>query len=66
MLRHERGEKEGQQAFEGLALFVAVRLRAPLWKAKRVHFSLRSDNIGALTMFAALKGSSEPMNLVAR
>ena len=66
VLGHERGEKEGQQAFEGLALLVAVRLWAPLWKSKRVHFTLRSDNVGALTIFSALKTSSEPMNLIAR
>ena len=66
VLGHKRGEHEGQQAFEALALLVAIRLWAPLWKHKRVRLIIRNDNVGALTVFAACKGKSIPMNAVAR
>ena len=51
-----RGTHEAQQAFEGLALLVALRAWAILWKRQRLCLHIRSDNIGALTLFAALKG----------
>ena len=66
VLGHKRGEHEGQQGFEALALLVAIRLWMALWRMKRVRLALRNDNVGALTMFTAPKGKSMPMNAVAR
>ena len=45
---------------------MAVRLWAPLWKRQRVRLFLRSDNIGALTVFSALKSAGVAGNLIAR
>ena len=61
VLGHKRGEHEGQQGFQALALLVAVRLWAPLWRTKRVCLALRNDNVGALTIFSSLKGKSVPI-----
>ena len=61
-----RGQPEGQQAFEGLALLVATRLWSKMWRSKRFRLALRSDNLGALSIFSAVNGKSSGMNLVAR
>ena len=66
MLNVKRGEPEGQQVFEGLALLVAVRLWAHLWHSRRVRLILRFDNVGALSIYSSVKGRSAGMNLLAR
>lgn len=66
VLGHKAGSHEGQQAFEAMALLIAIRLRSRFWKTRRFRLALRNDNIGALTVFSALKGRSVPMNAVAR
>lgn len=65
-LGHARGDHHGQQGFEALALLIAVRIWAPVWKSSRGTLALRSDNMGALSVFSACKGKEGPMNLVAR
>ena len=66
VLGHKAGNHEGQQAFEAMALLIAVRVWFRFWKNRRFRLALRNDNIGALTVFSALKGRSVPMNAVAR
>ena len=57
-LQRQIGEHESQQAFEGLALLVVVRAWRPLWCRHRIQFGVRTDNVGALTLAAALKRAS--------
>ena len=45
MFAHARGDHTGQQTWEALALLVALRLWAPLWKGKRVVITVRSDSV---------------------
>ena len=66
VLGHGFGDNRGQQAFESLALLVAVRTWSALWRDRRVKLALRSDNLGALSIFSAFKGAEGAMNLVAR
>ena len=66
MLGVTAGDNKGQQAFEAMALLIATREWSHLWRAKRVSLKLKSDNVGALTIFAACKGKSGSMNAVAR
>ena len=49
-----------------MALLIATRLWSHLWRTRRVSLRLRSDNIGALTVFSACKGAPGAMNTVAR
>ena len=66
ILKQTRGDNLGQQVYEGLALLVAVRLWSHLWRSRRVRLILRSDNVGALSIYSSVKGRSEGMNLLAR
>ena len=66
VLQVTRGDIKGQQSFEGLALLVAVQLWSNLWCARRVRLILRSDNVGVLSIYFAVKGRGEGMNLIAR
>ena len=66
VLQVTRGDIKGQQSFEGLALLVAVRLWLNLWCARRVRLILRSDNVGVMFIYSAVKGRGEGMNLIAR
>ena len=47
-------------------MLVAVGLWSPLWRSRRVWLTLRSDNIGALSIFSAVRGRSTSLNLLAR
>ena len=66
VLGHKAGDSHGQQAFEAMALLLAIRTWSHLWRSKKVRLKLRSDNMGALTVFSACKGASGAMNAVAR
>ena len=66
ILGYKTGDNSGQQTFEGSALLVAVRLWSSLWKTKRVRLILRSDNVGALTIYSTVRGRSTSLNLLAR
>ena len=66
MLGHKTGDTTGQQGFEAMALLIAMRLWGHLWRSKRICLRIRSDNIGALTVFSACKGAPGAMNAVAR
>ena len=66
ILNHQIGSNLGQQAFESLALLVAHRLWLKLVRGRRVKLNVRSDNLGALHTYAALKGKGQGMNLISR
>ena len=66
LLQREIGTHLSQQAFEALAILVAVRRWKRLWQRRRVSLRIRSDNVGALTVTSALKGEGAALNLVAR
>ena len=65
-LGHAANDQSGQSTFEAFALLVASRVWSHLWRQRRVRLSLRSDNLGALAVFSAIKGAAGGMNLVAR
>ena len=65
-LQREWGTHLAQQAFEALAILVAVRQWKRLWQQRRVSLRIRSDNVGALTVASALKGRGSALTLVAR
>ncbi len=52
-LGYKAGTNLGQQAWEALAILVAVREWRPVWMHGRVSLAIRSDNVGALTAVAA-------------
>ena len=56
----------GQQAFEALALLVAIRLWLPQFKTQRVKICLRGDNLAALYAVAKMQPKSKALNIVAR
>ena len=56
----------GQQAFEALALLVAVRLWLPQFKTQRVKICLRGDNMAALYAVAKMQPKSKALGIVAR
>jgi hypothetical protein len=65
-LGYKGGDPLGQQAFEALCILIACRLWSRLWRDRKVCFKLRSDNMGALTLFSSLKAAPGAMNLIAR
>ena len=48
-----------------MSLFIAIRLWSNLWRSRFIQLHLRSDNIGALTVFSAVKSAPGGMNRVA-
>ena len=66
IFQQERGNPAGQQAWEALAIVVSLRLWLPYWRRTRVTLEVRADNITALTMLAALKGSGHSLGILAR
>ena len=56
----------GQQAFEALALLVAIRLWLPTFRSERVTVYVRSDNLSALHMVAKMQPKSRSLSIVAR
>ena len=65
-LERERGSCKSQQAFEALALLVALRLWLPHIRCTRSVLALRTDNVGALTVMSSLKGKGNALSLIAR
>ena len=66
ILRTPSGVAEGQQTWEALAMLVGMRVWKRWWQSTKVSLAIRGDNTGALHLFAALKGRSRVMNLIAR
>ena len=60
-----RGECEGQQVLECLAILVAVRIWLPSCQ-ERIQLRLRSDNITALTMAIKMRPKTARMTIIAR
>ena len=65
-LEIERGSCTGQQALEGLAILVAMRLWCDHKDARKVHLSVRGDNIGALTLLIKMRPKSPAQALISR
>ena len=59
------GDSRGQQAWECLAVLVALRIWHHRWKHKRVKITIKGDNKSALAMAARLKAGPSA-KLVAR
>ena len=49
-----------------MSLLIAIRTWSHLWRSTRMRLKLRSDNVGALTVFSSLKGAAGGMNTIAR
>ena len=62
----ERGSCDGQQALEGLAILVAMRIRNDAADCKRVRLTVKSDNVGALTLLLKMRPSSPQQAILAR
>lgn len=62
----EAGSSVGQQTWEGLCGLICLRLWSKFWQAARAKLRLRNDNVGALTLFAHVKGRSPAHTLLAR
>ena len=60
------GSSESQQTMEALAGLVALRIWKQHWMSARAFLALRSDNMGALTLFGRLKTSSRANSIIAR
>ena len=65
LLQIEIGSSKSQQTVEALAGLIALRLWSQYWQGQRAVLQIRSDNIGALSLFAFLKGSSSPLRTIA-
>ena len=50
-----RGDSKGQQAWECLAVFVALKLWHSYWHDKRSTVTVKGDNMSALSMASRLK-----------
>ena len=57
---------EGQQAFEALALLVALRLWLPDRQQHRIQVTMRGDNIAALYMVTKMQPKSKTLAIIAR
>ena len=66
ILQTQSGTSEGQQVWESLAGLVALRLWSRYWQGCRAKLQIRSDNVGALTLLATLRGKSKAMSVIAR
>ncbi|CAJ1424177.1 unnamed protein product [Effrenium voratum] len=66
VLGYRSGDCTGQQAWEGLCGLIALRQWKQFWLQTRARLSLRNDNVGALTIFGAVKGRSQAQNILAR
>ena len=61
----EAGSCEGQQVFESLAILVALRAWIPKCR-RRIQLTVRSDNVGALTMVLKMRPKSARLAIIAR
>ena len=66
ILGHVVGSHEGQQAFEGLAALVALRLWKHKWTSDRLLLEVKSDNLAVLSLVSSLKVSGHALGIVAR
>ena len=66
LLNRDLGSHTGQQAYEAFVILVAIRLWRHLFGHQRATLSVRSDNVGALSVLSALKGSGDALTLVAK
>ena len=66
ILGTQAGSHEGQQTWEALCGLICLRLWRQWWHTSRVRLKLRNDNMGALTLFAQVKGKSASHVLLAR
>ena len=65
LLQIEVGSSSSQQTVEALAGLISLRLWSRHWQGQRAVLQIRSDNIGALSFFAFLKGSSQSLRMIA-
>ena len=64
---HAKGDCRGQQAWEALAMLVALRLWADTWLTGRVRLRVRGDSVAMLTAVMHMKAvSNSSTMLVAR
>ena len=64
---HAKGDCRGQQAWEALAMLVALRLWATTWLAGRVRLRVRGDSVALLTAVMHMKAAAaSSTTLVAR
>ena len=66
ILNTPSGDCKGQQVWEALAGLVASRTWAARWQHFPVVLQVRSNNMGALTLFATLKAGSPSLAIIAR
>ena len=66
ILNTKSGTAEGQQTWEALSMLVGLRIWKSWWQTTRVSLAFRGDNVGALSLLAALKGRSKEMSLIGR
>ena len=66
VLEAERGDCRGQQAFEALAILVALRTWKQLWAQRRTSITVKADNVAALTLTATMKAKRGAMSRLAR
>ena len=62
----ERGSCDRQQALEGLAILVALRIWNDGADSKRVRLTVKGDNVGALTLLLKMRLSSPQQAILAR
>ena len=65
-LSTKSGTSEGQQTWEALCGLICLRLWQKWWMTSTVTLRLRNDNVGALTLFAQVKGRSPAHTLLAK
>ena len=62
----DTGHSEGQQLWEALAILVAIRLWAAEHPTKRIILSVKSDNVGALTLMLKMRPATPQMAIIGR
>ena len=65
ILQIEVGSSKSQQTVEALAGLIAMRVWSRFWQGQRAVLQIRSDNIGALSLFAFLRSSSAALRTIA-
>ena len=55
-----------QQAAKALAILVALRQWAPLWRDQGIRLQLRTDNVAALTTLIKMQPLSSALGIIAR
>ena len=59
-------QSKAQQAFEALALLIALRLWLPLFRHHRTCVRVRGDNLAALSLLVKMQPHSPALQLIAR